>query len=381
MAALSLNTRSIVALNIVSVLAQFGQYGLGTTLIPIGLKVRNATPENIGMTSAAFWLGMLVDLILAGKLTRKLGFRMTLVCGVAMSSLSFVLMPLINWHLWAIPAAAIGFGTGLRWIALETWLYSLVPANARGRIVGIHETLLGIAAILGALLVVVIDATKPDAFWIAAIVMLIGFIPLAFATSISTHTKEKQAGFNLNIKYWLGFGAIVAGLGGYVEGRLLALLPVYSADVGLTAKDAAWLLTAFQIGAMAFQFPIGWMADHYGLIKTTKLCAAIALVSLLLITGFGYSLLALLILIFILGGVIAGTLSLGINWAIQHNTGAVLTRKVKQVSIMYTLLSAAGPFVSGFVVGHIGSSSLFWQQIVVIFVLILVLNRPQKRLN
>ena len=362
----------------VSVLAQFSQYGLGTTLIPIALKVRNATPENIGMTSAAFWLGMLIGLIVAGQLTRKLGFRITLVCGIAISSLSFGLMPLINWHLWAIPAAAIGFGMGLRWIALETWLYSLAPVNARGRIVGIHETLLGIAAILGALLVVVINAAKPDAFWIAATVMLIGFIPLIFAATIDAHPKEMQAGFSLNIKYWLGFGAIVAGLGGYVEGSLLALLPVYSLDIGLTAKDAAWLLTVFQIGAMAFQFPIGWMADHYGLIKTTKLCAAVALLSLLLITGFGYSLLALLMLIFILGGVIAGTLSLGIIWAIQHNTGAVLTQKVRQVSIVYTLLSAAGPFVSGFVIGHVGSNSLFWQQLAVIFVLAIVLFKHKE---
>lgn len=254
-----------------------------------------------------------------------------------------------------------------------------MPANARGRIVGIHETLLGIAAILGALLVVVIDATKPDAFWIAAIVMLIGFIPLAFATTISTHPKEKQASFNLKVKHWLGFGALVAGLGGYVEGSLLALLPVYSADVGLTAKDAAWLLTIFQIGAMAFQFPIGWMADKHGLIKTTSLCSIIALASLLFIVGFGYTLQTLMIAIFILGGVIAGTLSLGIIWAIQHNSGAELTYRVRQVSIVYTLLSAAGPFISGFVVGHIGSSSLFWQQLVVIFVLILVLMKQTKK--
>ena len=155
---------SIVALNMVSVLAQFVQIGLGITLIPIGLKVRNETPETIGVTSAALWLGMLVGLIVAGQLARKLGFRMTLVCGIAMSSLSFVLMPSINWHLWAIPTAAIGFGMDLRWIALETWLYSLVPTDARGRIVGIHEALLGLAFILGALLIVVIDATKPDIF-------------------------------------------------------------------------------------------------------------------------------------------------------------------------------------------------------------------------
>jgi MFS family permease len=372
------NVRSIIALNIVSVLAQFGQYGLGTTLIPIGLKVRNATPANIGITSAAFWLGMLVGLIIAGQVTRKLGFRKTLICGVLTSSISFALMPQINWHFWAIPAALIGFGTGLRWISLETWLYSLVPADARGRIVGIHETVLGIAAILGALLVVVIDASKPDAFWLAAVVMLIGFIPLKFATTISTHPKELQTSYNANIKYWLGFGAIVAGLGGYVEGSILALLPVYSADIGLNTKDAAWLLTIFQIGAMTFQFPIGWMVDHYGLIKTTKLCAAIAFASLLFIASFDHALNTLLMAIFILGGVIAGTLSLGIIWAIQNNTGSELTQRVRQVSIVYTLLSATGPFVSGLVVGHIGSNSLFWQQLVVIFVLILVLFKQRK---
>ncbi len=331
------------------------------------------------MTSAAFWIGMLVGLIIAGQLTRKLGFRMTLICGVGLSSLSFVLMPVIHWQFWALPAAAIGFGTGLRWIALETWLYSLVPDDARGRIVGIHETLLGIAAILGALLIVVIDAAKPDAFGIAAGVMLIGFIPLAFATTIDTHPKqESQIGHNLNIKYWLGFGALVAGLGGYVEGSLLALLPVYSADIGLTAKDAAWLLTIFQVGAMTFQFPIGWMTDHYGLINTTKLCAAVALASLLFIISFGQSLNLLLIAIFIFGGVIAGTLSLGIIWAVQNNSGTALTQKVRLVSIVYTLLSATGPFVSGFVVGRVGSNSLFWQQLAVIFVLSIVLLKRKE---
>ena len=373
-------TTSIVALNIVSVLAQFGQYGLGTTLIPIGLKVRNASAENIGTTSAAFWVGMLIGLFLASQATRKFGFRLTLVCGVGLSSLSFVLMPFIHWHFWAIPAAAIGLGTGLRWVALETWLYSLVPDDARGRIVGIHETLLGIAAILGALLIVVIDATKPDAFWIAAAVMLIGFIPLAFARTINAHPQEEnQNGFSLNVKYWLGFGAIVAGLGGYVEGSLLALLPVYSADVGLTTKDAAWLLTIFQIGAMTFQFPIGWMADYFGLIKTSKVCTVIALASLLFIIIFGHSLSPLLIAIFVLGGVITGTLSLGIIWAIQNNTGTALSQKVRQVSIVYTLLSAAGPFISGFVVHHTSSQSLFWQQLVVIFVLSIVLLKQSKQ--
>jgi MFS family permease len=371
-------TTSIIALNAVSLMAQFGQYGLGVTLIPIGLKARNANPENIGLTSAAFWLGMLFGLIIAGKLNRQLGYRKTLVLGVVMSAASFSVMPFIYWQIWAIPAAIIGFGLGLRWIALETWLYNIVPENARGRIVGIHESLLATAAILGALLVVALDAKKADAFWIAAGVMLIGLIPLLFAIKISVEPSQNQTKINPNIRYWFGFGAIVAGLGGYIEGSLLAFLPVYSEDIGLKAKNAAWLLTIFQIGAMVFQFPIGWMADHLGLIKTTKYCTAIALASLLFIIAFGQTLLPLLIGTFILSGVIAATLSLGIIWAIQNNTGAALTQKLRQVSIVYTLLSATGPFISGFVVGQIGSQSLFWQQLVVIGVLGFVLFKQKN---
>ena len=86
----------MIALNIVSSLAQLGQYGLGSTLIPIGLKVRNATPGNNGITSAAFWLDMLVGLNVARQLTRKLGFRTTLFCGVTMCALNYILMPIIN---------------------------------------------------------------------------------------------------------------------------------------------------------------------------------------------------------------------------------------------------------------------------------------------
>jgi MFS family permease len=108
---------SIVALNAVSTLSQIGQFGLGTTLLPIALVAKGATPEQIGITSSAFWLGMLLGLLVTGQLTRALGYRIAVIIGLVVSALSFAMMPLINWQWWLIPAAAIGFGLGLRWIA------------------------------------------------------------------------------------------------------------------------------------------------------------------------------------------------------------------------------------------------------------------------
>lgn len=368
---------SIVALNLVSALAQFGQYGLGVTLIPIGLKARNASVESIGVTSATFWVGMLAGLMVAGHLTRRYGYRLTLVIGIILSAISFALMPLLDWPLWFIPAAFIGIGLGLRWIALETWLYNLVPTDARGRVVGVHESLLAFAAILGPLMIVSMNTLQPDAFWVAAAVSMLGLaiIPLSITVPTSDQAPQtKPFTLNNSLKFWLGFGALVAGLGGYIEGSLLAFIPVYIADIGYQAADAAFLLTLFQAGAMCFQFPIGWMADHHGLLETTKLCAIIAIATFVFALVLGHSISMLSIAAFVLGGAVASTLSLGIIWAIHNNAGEEITYKVRQVSVAYTTLSAVGPLVTGFIISHTTNTSLLWQQLAVTLLLLAAIH-------
>ena len=374
------NTGSIVALNAVSTLAQIGQFGLAITLLPIALEAKKATPDFIGTTSSAFWLGMLFGLLVAGKLTRQFGYRSTVILGLILSAISFILMPMLNWHWWTLPSAAIGFGMGLRWIANETWLYRLAPEHVRGRVVGIHETLIGLASIIGPLIIVAVGATKPSVFWAGAMILILA-IPLLFvADSLPAVDKnamgEQPINRHYNLILWLGFGGLIAGLGGWMEGSLVALLPVYSADIGLASTAAAWLFTLFGIGAMLCQFPVGWLADQKGVLWTAKLCALIGAIAVTV--AFAANLTALAIAVFLLGGITAGLLTLGMIWAAQHGTGAALTNKVRQVSIVYTCLSAAGPFVAGFVVSHTSSQSLFWQQLVVIFVLAVVLFKHKE---
>lgn len=373
---------SMVALNIVSTLAQIGQFAMGSMLLPIALEAKKASPTFIGFTSAIFWLGMFTGLLVAGKITRVLGYRNTVVVGLLMGVVSFILLPMLDWHWWALPAALIGFGTGLRWIANETWLYQLAPENARGRIVGIHETLIGLASIIGPLIIVALGAIKPHAYWVAASMIAMSIPPLFFAATIpatlisqnTTTTTPKRNGAILKMTMlFMSFGGLIAGLGGWMEASVLALLPIYNADIGLTSQHTAWLLTILGVGLMLFQFPIGWLADHKGVTWTSKFCVLIALTATLFTIIFGYQFYAMAIAMFLFGGFSGGLLTLGIIWATQHSKGAELTNNIRQVSVTYTLLSAMGPLVTGFIVNHTSSNSLFWQQLVVILVLAVVL--------
>ncbi|OAM52468.1 hypothetical protein A7981_03040 [Methylovorus sp. MM2] len=390
-------TTSIVALNAVSTLSQIGQFGLGTTLLPIALETRHATPELIGLTSAAFWFGMLGGLLVAGKLTRSLGYRNTVILGLLISGISFVLIPIMDIQWWVLPATAVGFGLGLRWIANETWLYRLSPADARGRIIGIHETLIAVASVAGPMVIVALGVNNPRAFWVAAAACLLAILPLFIAKTLAAIDEPMTDKSTIDISqsskptmntcirrrlaFWLGFGGLIAGLGGWIEGSLLALLPVYVSDVGLASTDTAWLLTVLGIGAMVCQYPIGWLSDHKGVLYTAKLCAAFGMVAVIAALTAGHALPALAVMAFLVGGMGGGLLTLGMVWATKHGSGTAITNRVRQVSIIYTTLSALGPMCAGFIISHTSSNSLLWQQLGITLILIVVLLKQPSDNN
>jgi MFS family permease len=398
--------RSLVALNAVSTLAQVGQYGLGTSLLPLAQEARGVPAWLIGLSSAAFWFGMLAGLLLAGRATRAWGYRRTVVAGMLLSAAAFGLTPALPPAAWGLPAAAIGMGLGLRWIANETWLYRMAPAQSRGRIVGLHETLIGLAAIAGPMLVAATGVQQALPFWLGSLACLLAVLPLGAATLLSASPASIEGAATTGpapaavasegpvvsaaarsssgaagggpaaagghrpaapsqARQWsrrslallagVSLGAWLAGLGGWIEGGLLALLPVYATDQGLSSTEAAWLLTLLGVGATACQLPIGWLADVKGGVWTARLGTALAgAATLLVLTQPAAATLAVMALA--LGAVTGGLLTLGMVFASSGADGAAITARVRQVSITYTTLSGIGPLVAGAVVSQSGHS-------------------------
>ena len=112
--------------------------------------------------------------------------------------------------------------------------------QARGRVVGIQETLIGLAQILEPLIIVCLGASKPSAFWTAAAIITVGILPLFMAFTLpamdTTATSKNLTIGNSSqfsfkrIMLLLSYGGFIAGIGGWIEGGLIALLPVYNTD-------------------------------------------------------------------------------------------------------------------------------------------------------
>lgn len=140
--------RTVASLNAVSTCAQIAQFGLGFTVLPVWLAGRGLGASQVGLFSSAQFAGMLAGLAIAPMLLARVGAKRTVMLALAATLAGFAAMPLAGWPLWIAPGALIGLGLGLRWIGNETWLYGLVPPETSGRVVGVHEALIGLGGVV-----------------------------------------------------------------------------------------------------------------------------------------------------------------------------------------------------------------------------------------
>jgi predicted MFS family arabinose efflux permease len=105
---------------------------------------------------------MLIGIIITPRLTACFGVRRIIVAALLFSTLALAMLPFFPQAYWIPAALLLGGGLGLRWIALEPWLYQIAPEKARGRLIGLHETLIALSERVLQQIIFIVFAIKID---------------------------------------------------------------------------------------------------------------------------------------------------------------------------------------------------------------------------
>ncbi|HZZ02206.1 MFS transporter [Paraburkholderia sp.] len=359
---------AIAALTAVSALSQIGQFGIGFMVLPVWLARHGLDAPRAGLFSASQWTGMLAGLLIAPWLVERIGAKRTVSLGLAATIVAFATMNALWWPLWLVPGLLTGFGIGLRWIANETWLYRLVPAESSGRVVGVHEALIATAGVIGPALAVWCAVDGRITFTAGAAFTFAAALPLWLTASDDGHpavkparpARKSRAEKSAPIGPLVSLGMVVVAAGGIGDGALYGLFPLFADAHGLNTTQTATLLTLFGVGGMLLQFPVGWFADRAGLAATVIVCAAL---STLAICGFAFAAPAAWLAdasALLLGGMNSAYITLGMV-AAACSDKAALTRNMRLVSLTFTASSIVGPLIAGFAMKARGSDMLMWQ--------------------
>jgi MFS family permease len=374
------NFRFWVLVSIVAI-SGFSQ-GMLLPLIAVIFEKSGVSSTLNGLNATALYIGILIVSPFMEHPLRKYGYRPLIMAGGLLVVLSLAMFPL--WHsfwFWFVLRLLIGMGDNALHFGTQTWITSFSPENKRGRNISLYGLFFGLGFAVGPLMTPLVDIHVALPFILSSALCLIGWL---FLFSLKNEHPEQEIGvnsffetmrrFSKAMKY--GWVAFLPPLGyGFLESSLNGSFPVYALRIGIEVTNVSILLSAFAIGGIVTQLPLGIISDRIGRRTTLMAILFLGFLSFTAASFLEYSFIGLAICIFIAGMLVGSTFSLGIGYMTDLMPKNLLPTGNLMCGIFFSVGSLSGPFLGGLFIQFFQSMSFFHiisSMLLLIFLLIVM---------
>jgi len=357
----------IGALSVVSTLSS-----LMWPILSEALRNRGWDETMIGVNAAAQFGGIVVVALLVTRIIPWLGFYRTILTGLAVAALMLLLLPLLrDYWAWFVLRFLMGMGLSLLFTAGDTWVNLIVEDRVRGRWLGIYSTVGMAGWAVGPIMGSMMD---PESWW----PFVAGLIAVAIATVVLLPTRHIDIRLSSQADHDPGRGKLLAvliiaptvllsaAMFGIVEGSVQSFAHLYTMDLlGEQFRAVGYaVIWVASVGAIFFQFPVGWLADKMDRGWLLVICVAVlfVMVSLLpVLIVFGADpwwtpgALALWASLSLWGGAMGAIFTVGITLLGQRFKGVELVAANAVFSVLFGVGGLVGPFIVGAAMEHFGS--------------------------
>jgi MFS family permease len=318
-------------------------------LISLILEGRGVDRTTIGALASAPAVALLATNPFLPYLVCRIGLRPFLYGCIVLEVTLTLLMPVFdNLAAWFVLRGLMGASVNGLFVASETWINAVAEERSRGRVLAIYGATLSASFALGPLMISVTGTEGWPPFLAAAAVMAAAGLPLLWSRGLLP-AFHGRASFGV-LSFFLVAPTLTAAvfLSAFKEMSMGAMLPVYGVRSGLSEAGAAAMLTACYAGALAFQLPIGWLADHmnrYLLLILLILSGLVGALFLPAIVGLGVPLMWLGLGLWI--GLFSGTYIVAMTLVGERFRGADLVTANASFGLLWGFGILVGPFLSG----------------------------------
>ena len=290
-------------------------FGLGigqsVPLLPLLLESRGTDTTVNGLNAAASFLGVILGPLLAPRCARRLGVRDFLLACFALDMIVFALMkPFDGIATWFVLRFLLGVIGSSIFTVSEASINLLADDATRGRIIGLYAAALSAGFALGPLLLSATGIHGWPPFLANIAITAAASLPLFGVGNLGRDLRREPLASVLGAFTTVPFILFAIAVFGLYEATLMALLPIWSVRLGLTARLAAATVSAAYLGAIALQFPIGWLSDRMARPTVLRLCGVAGCGGAVLLSIVAASPLPpvrpLFVLLFLWGGIAAG---------------------------------------------------------------------------
>ncbi|MCP3761693.1 MFS transporter [Domibacillus sp. A3M-37] len=353
---------------IIAVVAVSGfTQGMLIPLVAIIFEQDGVSSSVNGLHAAAMYAGMLVAAPFMEGLLRKFGYRRVMIAGgfadVACLALFAVWKSLLFWLVLRI---VIGIGNNMLHFASQTWLTAFSPEDKRGRNIALYGLSFGLGFGIGPVMTRLAGVAEPLPFLLASFMSLLVWSGLFFLKNDYPEEVVEKTSFIHTFhrfgRVWkYGWVALLFPFGyGFLESSLNGSFPVYALRLGLDVSALSIILSAFAIGSIVFQLPLGMLSDRF-IRRNVLMTVTAAGVAVFMFAGWlEESKTALFVCFFIAGMLVGSIFSLGLSYMVDLLPKTLLPAGNIMCSILFSIGSIFGPFVGGTVIQFGQGFSFFY---------------------
>jgi MFS family permease len=339
------------------------------TLLSVRGSIEQFTPTEIGAVGAAFWVGIVIGCLWAGRLIQQVGHTRTFAALAAVAaSVALLHLLVISPAVWIAARAVTGFCFAGLFIVVESWLNASVTAQTRGQILSLYGMTGLIAGIGGQMLLPTGDPHGFKLFCFVTILISLALVPTALSRASAPAHAVGDTRINVMQLYRQSpFGVVAAVLCGITTSSFFALGPIWAQERGLNTVEIAIFMTCGTLGGFLTTWPLGWLSDRmdrrHVIVGTAAMAAAI-LLALIHFVPLDVPVWLLFMYVAIFGGSVIPTYSIVTAHVNDMVRPGEFVAAAGGLLILQGIGAAVGPVISGVAMTEFGRLGLLYVVIV-----------------
>jgi MFS family permease len=363
---------------LVSIVAISGfSQGMLLPLIAVIFEKNGVSSSLNGLNATALYIGILLVSPFMEIPLRRLGYKPMIIVGGGLVISALALFPVWpSFWFWFVLRLLIGIGDHALHFATQTWITAFSPNEKRGRNISLYGLFFGIGFAAGPLMTPLVNINTALPFILSAILCLIGWLfvfllkndQLEQVVEINSFLQTIKR-FRVAFKYgWVAF--LPPFSYGFLESSLNGSFPVYALRMHIDISSVSMVLSAFSIGSILTQLPLGMLSDRYGRRKILMTILFLGFFCFTAASLFEHVFLGLFISFLLAGMVVGSTFSLGISYMTDLVPKDLLPTGNLLCGIFFSFGSLTGPIIGGLFIQFFQQISFFY----IISTMLLVLS-------
>ena len=334
--------------------------GLQGTLIGIRGEIEGFSTIELSIVMSAYFVGFLGASQLVPELIRRVGHVRVFAALASFISAVLIAYPLLtNPIFWSLGRVVIGFCYCGVYITAESWLNNSVDNEKRGQALSLYMIvqMVGIVSAQG-----VLALGNPNGyslFIIISILVSISFAPILLSISPAPAFERTKLMTLSRLFTTSPLACVGMFLLGGVFSAQFGMSAVFGAQIGLSLSQISLFVASFYIGAMIFQYPIGWVSDKMDrrlLILLISAASATGSASAYFAGGYFF---ALVFAAFLVGGLTNPLYSLLIAHANDFIEYEDMASAAAGLLFVNGVGAVSGPIIIGYAMDAYGSEIFF----------------------